>query len=133
MKYRAPLKNALGLGSAKSGSEHWWVQRLTAVALIPLTLWFVYCIVASGVNVGDFDAIRGWIGKPVHSIMLILLTFTMLYHSLLGVEVIVEDYVHGPLKVVTLILSKFAHIVAGVAAIYSIIVISLSNLPGAAS
>jgi len=133
MKYRAPLKNALGLGSAKSGVHHWWIQRLTAVGLIPLTLWFVYAIATGCLDVSSYESAREFIAKPMHAILLILLTFTMLHHSQLGVQVIVEDYVHGGLKTITLIASKFAHIAAGVAAIYSIIVISLSTIPGAAS
>jgi len=133
MKYRAPLKNALGLGSSKSGVHHWWIQRLTAVGLIPLTLWFAYAVVSGCLDVSSYESARAFIAQPIHSVLLILLTFTMLHHSQLGIQVIVEDYVHGGLKTVTLIASKFAHIVAGVAAIYSIIVISLSNIPGAAS
>lgn len=125
MKYRTPLSNVLGLGSSKTGVHHWWVQRLTAVALIPLTLWFAYAVVSQGLDFSSFESAREFIGQPIHALLLILLAFTMLHHSQLGIQVIVEDYVHGPLKVVGLIASKYAHIAAGVAAIYSIVVISV--------
>ena len=127
MKYRTPLSNVLGLGSAKNGVHHWWVQRLTAVALVPLTLWFVYAIVSGCLDVSSLAAAREFIAQPLHAMLLILLTFTMLHHSQLGLQVIVEDYVHGPLKTITLIASNFAHIVAGIAGIYSIIIISIAG------
>ena len=127
MKYRSPLGNVLGLGSSKSGVHHWWVQRLTAVALIPLTLWFAYVVVSGCLDVSSFQAAREFIGQPLHAMLLILLTFTMLHHSQLGLQVIIEDYVHGPLRTITLIAAKFAHIVVGVAGIYSIIIISIAG------
>jgi succinate dehydrogenase / fumarate reductase membrane anchor subunit len=127
MKYRTPLNNVLGLGSSKNGVHHWWVQRLTAVALIPLTLWFAYAVVVHSQDISSFASAREFIGQPIHALLLILLTFTMLHHSQLGLQVVVEDYVHGPLKTITLIASKFAHIVAGVAGIYSIIIISIAG------
>ncbi len=127
MKYRTPLGNVLGLGSSKSGVHHWWVQRLTAVALIPLTLWFAYAVVSGCLDVSSIETTRAFIGDPIHSILLILLTFTMLHHSQLGLQVVVEDYVHGPLKTLMLVAVKFGHIVAGVAGIYSIIIISIAG------
>ena len=127
MKYRTPLGNVLGLGSSKSGVHHWWVQRLTAVALIPLTLWFAYAVVSGCLDVSSFETARAFIGDPIHAILLILLTFTMLHHSQLGLQVVVEDYVHGPLKTFTLMAVKFGHIAAGVAGIYSIIIISIAG------
>jgi succinate dehydrogenase / fumarate reductase, membrane anchor subunit len=127
MKYRTPLSSVLGLGSSKNGVHHWWVQRLTAVALIPLTLWFAYSIVFASLDVSSLTTAREFIAQPVNAMLLILLTFTMLHHSQLGLQVIVEDYVHGALKTVTLIASKFAHIVAGIAGIYSIIIISIAG------
>lgn len=127
MKYRTPLGNVLGLGSSKSGVHHWWVQRLTAVALIPLTLWFAYAVVSGCLDVSSIETARAFIGDPIHAILLILLTFTTLHHSQLGLQVVVEDYVHGPLKTLTLVAVKFAHVVAGVAGIYSIIIISIAG------
>ncbi len=123
MSLESPLGKFLGHGSAKQGTEHWWAQKLTAVALVPLTLWFVLAV--PGLDFADPVAVRGWIGQPGNAIPLILLVIAGLYHSLLGLQVVVEDYVHGALKVVTLLGLQLLHWALAVAAIYSIIVISV--------
>lgn len=108
MSLRSPMSRVLGLGAAKEGSSHWWSQRVTSVALLILTLWFV----ASLLRFPDFDLelVTQWIGKPLNAVMLSLLLGSAAYHSLLGVQVIVEDYVqsHG-LKVVTMLALTFIH------------------------
>jgi succinate dehydrogenase / fumarate reductase membrane anchor subunit len=109
----------LGLGSAKGGSEHWWVQRLSAVALVPLGLWLM--IALAGLPSFDFASVSEWMSVPLNSILLILLILTMTYHSYLGVQVVVEDYVHGAPKTVTLIASTLAHLFIGCAGIYSVL------------
>lgn len=123
MSLQSPLGRFLGHGSAKEGTEHWWGQKLTAVALVPLTLWFAVAML--GLETSDFAVVQAWIASPVNGILLVLLLAAGLYHSMLGVEVIVEDYVHGALKVVTLIIFKLAHWALAVAGIYSVIVISV--------
>ena len=123
MSLQSPLGKFLGHGSAKQGTEHWWGQKLTAVALVPLTLWFAVAML--GLEVTDIEAVRAWIAGPVNGILLVLLLVAGLYHSMLGVEVIVEDYVHGALKVVTLVIFKLVHWALAVAGIYSVIVISV--------
>lgn len=123
MSLQSPLGRFLGHGSAKEGTEHWWGQKLTAVALVPLTLWFAVAML--GLETSDFAVVQAWIASPVNGIPLVLLLAAGLYHSMLGVEVIVEDYVHGALKVVTLIIFKLAHWALAVAGIYSVIVISV--------
>jgi len=123
MSLRSPLSRVIGYGSARGGTEHWWSQRVTAVALVPLTLWFVFSLVALGSL--ELDAVRGWAGSPVNAVLNILLLISLLYHSQLGLQVVVEDYVHGHwLKVASLILLRFAHVGLGVAAIYALITIS---------
>lgn len=119
MNLISPLNKVLGLGSAKGGTEHWWVQRLTAVALVPLGLWFASSLAA-------FDefthaALTAWIAEPLTGVLLILTVLTALYHSYLGVQAVVEDYVSGKAKVIVLILSSFAHVFLGVAGLYSIL------------
>lgn len=108
MSLRSPMSRVLGLGAAKEGSGHWWSQRVTSVALLILTLWFV----ASLLRFPDFglELVTLWIGKPLNAVMLSLLVGTAAYHSLLGVQVVVEDYVqaHG-LKVVTILVLNFIH------------------------
>ncbi len=91
---RTPLGRALGLGSAKEGVGHWWAQRMSALALVPLTVWFVASLVAMAG--ADYFAIRDWIGSPVVAGLLVLLIVATFYHTALGLQVIIEDYVHHP-------------------------------------
>ena len=120
MSLGSPLSRVLGLGSAKEGAEHWWVQRLTAVALVPLGLWLAFAI--AGLDDLSYDSVVGFIQSPVNSILLILTFATLSYHSQLGVQVVVEDYVHGAsLKIVTLVAVSFAHIAVAVAGICAVL------------
>jgi succinate dehydrogenase / fumarate reductase, membrane anchor subunit len=118
---RSPLGRALGLGSAKEGVEHWWLQRLTAVALVPLSLWFAAVVIR--LAGADLDTVRAWIGHPLPAILLVLLLIATFYHMALGLQVVVEDYVAAPLArlglVVILRLTCFALAVAGIFAAFS--------------
>lgn len=125
MSLKSPLGNVLGLGSAKTGTDHWWSQRVTAVAMIPLALWFVFAMVS--LPSFEYADVRSFIASPVNAVLLLLLTATLLYHSMLGTQVVVEDYVHGAAKVVTLMLLRFAYIALGVAAVFSILKVSLGS------
>ncbi len=126
MSLQSPLGKFLGHGSSGHGTEHWWAQRVTAVALLPLTVWFVVAIL--GMESYAFEAVAAWMAGPLNGILLSCLLIALLYHSQLGLQVIVEDYVHsGGLKVATLITLQLVHIAAGVAGLYSIILISLSG------
>lgn len=91
---RTPLGRALGLGSAKEGVGHWWAQRMSALALVPLTVWFVASLVAMAG--ADYFSIRDWIGSPVVAGLLVLVIVATFYHTALGLQVIIEDYVHHP-------------------------------------
>jgi len=124
MSLRTPLGKVLGLGSAKDGTGHFWGQRLSGIGLLILGLWFVYSILTiPGFTHADALA---FIGAPLNSVLLMLLVVTMAYHSILGVQVVIEDYVHGHgLKLTSLIISRFAHTFLAVAAIYAIIKIGL--------
>jgi len=124
MSLRSPLGRVLGLGTAKDGTDHWWGQRLSAIALLLLGLWFVVMLATAT----DFShaAVVAEIGRPLNAILLLLLAVTLAYHSYLGVQVVIEDYVHAPgIKVVSLILSRFAHVLLAVAAVYAILKIGL--------
>ena len=124
MSLRTPLSKVLGRGSAGEGVGHWWMQRVTAVALLPLTVWFVVSIL--GQSLQSYDAMRGWIGQPWVAVLTTLLVFTLAWHSKLGVQVVVEDYVHGKGdKTTLLLLSTFVHVVAVVAGIYAILRLSV--------
>src|SRR5262244_978776 len=101
-RMRSPLGRAIGLGSAKEGVEHWWLQRITAVALVPLSLWFVIAIIRL---VGaDIDSVRDWVGNPLSAIGLVLLVIATFYHASLGLQVVIEDYVHKELTKLGLVI-----------------------------
>ena len=120
MNLVSPLNKVLGLGSAKSGSEHWWAQRLTAVALVPLGFWFALSIALF--EDFSYTTVAIWIQQPITGILLLLSVLVAVYHSHLGVQVVVEDYVHGKATRLTLlIVSSFAHVVLAVAGVFSIL------------
>lgn len=95
---RSPLGQARGLGSAKGGSAHWWTQRVTAVALVPLAIWFLASLVALGRgNHADFAI---WLQSPLNTILMVSLVIALFWHMALGLQVVVDDYVHtGPLRI----------------------------------
>ncbi len=120
MSLRSPLGRVLGLGTAKDGTGHWWGQRVSGAALAILGLWFAWSI-ATLPAYGHETAVA-FIGQPINAVLLLLLTATMAYHSFLGVQVVIEDYVHGHgLKVAALVLSRFAHVFLAVAAVFAIL------------
>jgi succinate dehydrogenase / fumarate reductase, membrane anchor subunit len=116
----------LGLGSAKEGVGHWWSQRVTSVALVVLTLWFVSALLRMG-DLG-FPAVTAWMSSPFNAVLLSLLIATATYHSQLGVQVVVEDYVarHGT-KVAVLLLLNFLHVVAGALGVFSVLRIAFGT------
>ena len=121
---RSDLGRVRGLGTAKEGVHHWWMQRLTAIALIPLTLWFIISIAT--LNNASYTETVNWLSIPLVSIFMILLVSATLYHALLGVQVVVEDYIHQEgLKFLLLIGLKFIFLVLGVVAIFSLLKIAL--------
>jgi succinate dehydrogenase / fumarate reductase membrane anchor subunit len=122
---RTPLGRVLGLGAAKDGVGHWWIQRVTSVALLPLTAWFVVSLL--GKPLQSYEAMRGWLGQPWVAVLTILLIVTLAWHSKLGVQVVVEDYVHGKMsKTTLLLLSTFVHAAAAVAGVFAVLVLALS-------
>jgi succinate dehydrogenase / fumarate reductase membrane anchor subunit len=126
MSIQSPLARARGLGSAKDGVEHWWAQRVSAVALVPLTFWFVFSIAAQAGSGGD--AMIAWIASPVSAVLLVLYMAAVFYHSQLGLQVVVEDYVHHEgLKLFTLLALQFANILLAAGAIFSVLYIALGG------
>jgi len=120
MRLRAPLAVARGLGSAKSGVHHWRLQRLTAVALVPLTLWFVVALIR--VAPLEHAAAAAWVAAPVNATLLGAFVLALFWHAQLGVQVVIEDYVHGPaLKIAALVLVRLASALLGLAALVAIL------------
>ncbi len=126
MSLRSPLSRVLGSGSAKEGTDHWWTQRVTAIGLSILGLWFL-------VSIGRLDGyghsdLIAWVGHPFNAVMLLLAAVALAWHSVIGVQVIIEDYVHGPLlKVASIILNKFAHLLLVTAAMLAVLNVALSG------
>ena len=124
MSLRALLGQVLGCDNAKGATAHFWAQRLSGIGTLIAGLWFIFSILGIP-GFGYADALA-FITTPLNGVMLLLLVVVMAYHSNLGVQVIVEDYVHGHgLKLTALILSRFAHMFLAVAAVYAIIKIGL--------
>jgi succinate dehydrogenase / fumarate reductase, membrane anchor subunit len=121
-RMRSPLGRAIGLGSAKEGVDHWWAQRITAIALVPLSFWFVSSVI--GLVGADLEAVQNWVSQPLPAILLILLLIATFYHVSLGLQVVIEDYVHTELVklglIILLRLLCFGFAVAGIFAVFSI-------------
>jgi succinate dehydrogenase / fumarate reductase membrane anchor subunit len=117
---RTPLARARGLGSARDGLHHWWAQRLTAIALIPLVVWFAISLVM--LSGADYGVARAWIGSPLVMVLLILTITVGLHHGQLGLQVVIEDYVHGDGKKLALIVAvRFVAVIFGLAATVAIL------------
>ena len=126
MNLRAPLAAVLGHGSAKSGSHHWWVQRLTAIALVPLTLWFVFSLLELPLD--NYQTLRIWVASGWTALWLILLVAIVSWHSHLGVQVVIEDYVHAKgVKLVSLLAVSGAHLLVAAAGVFAVLKIALQS------
>jgi succinate dehydrogenase / fumarate reductase, membrane anchor subunit len=120
MSLRSPLSRVLGMGSAKDGTSHWWAQRVTAIALVPLTLWLAFSLLA----LPDlyFETVRTWLSVPISGFLAVLLVAVLSYHSYLGTQVIVEDYVAAAgSKVLILLLLKFLYVLCAGFGIFAIL------------
>jgi succinate dehydrogenase / fumarate reductase membrane anchor subunit len=126
MNLQTPLGRARGLGSAKSGTKHWWAQRVTAVALIPLTIWFVVAMITATGN--DYNNAQQFIGNPINAVLFILLIVATFHHAQLGLQVVIEDYVHNkPMEIVLLVITKGIVIVLGVSAVFAVLSITFGG------
>jgi succinate dehydrogenase / fumarate reductase, membrane anchor subunit len=124
--FRTPMKIALGLGSARSGAHHWMVQRITAVALIGLGLWFVWLVLA--MLHADYAGARALIAMPWNAVLMIAFLIAAFWHAQLGLQVIVEDYVHAKgLEIATQIAIKFACFLGAAASVLAVIRIALGR------
>jgi succinate dehydrogenase / fumarate reductase membrane anchor subunit len=124
MNLRNPLAQVRGLGSAKQGSHHWIAQRLTAILLAPLSIWFL--VAALGVAAGGYAEARSFVAQPLNACLMAAFVLALFYHAQLGLQVVVEDYVHIPWLELTLQIGiKFACFLAAIASLLAIVRISL--------
>ena len=123
---RTPLGRVVGLGSARDGVHHWWLQRLTSIALVPLAIWFTVSLLS--LPALDRVTVLAWMGQSWTALLLALFVLTATWHSQLGVRVIVEDYVHGSgSKTLILVGITFAHVVIGVAGVFAVLKVAFGG------
>ncbi len=126
MSLRSPLSKAIGLGSAKHGFSHWWRQRVTAIALVPLVIWFIFsvlCLIGSTHS----EAVT-WLSSPINATIMLLFVLTALYHGQTGLQVVIEDYIHAKWVNLTLLLAvKFISVILAVLAIISVLKVVLGG------
>lgn len=126
MNLPTSLARFRGLSMGKEGVSHWWMQRVTAIVLTPLTLWFLISLL--GVISADYEAVVTWIGKPINTVLLIALLVGTFYHAMLGLQVVIEDYVHVEgSKVLSLLVMKFALLLLGGAAVLAVLRIAFGG------
>jgi succinate dehydrogenase / fumarate reductase, membrane anchor subunit len=124
MNIRTPLGRALGRGAAKDGVQHWWLQRLTSIALVPLSIGFVVSLLT--LPALDYLTLIAWLRQTWTALGLILFVLVAARHSQLGVRVVIEDYVHSDgLKTVALVLLDFTHVLIAAAAVLAVLKIAL--------
>ena len=120
MEMRSTLGRVRGLGSTGDGSHHWWIQRLTAVALIPLGIWFIFAVLSF---VGtDYAQFKAWAGHHGNALLLVLFIITAFHHAQLGMQVVIEDYIHGEaVKITSILLIKFVSFMFAVSCILAVL------------
>ncbi len=126
MSLRGPLAGALHHGSAHDGVGHWLVQRVTATALAPLAIWLLIALLS--LPASDYATVTGWIGAGLHPVLLALVVLIGAWHAWLGVQVVIEDYVHGSLaKTLALLASLFVHVLVAACGLYALLRIALAG------
>ncbi len=125
MSFRSPLGTARGLGSAKAGTEHWMVQRLTAIALLPLTLWFVWSLLCmAGADYATFTA---WLANPLIAVLMSAFSLMLFYHAALGLQVVVEDYVGGGMRIASIVAVKLLSALGAIACVISVVLVAVGH------
>ena len=126
MSIRTPLAHVRGLGAAKTGVGHFWAQRVTAVALVPLTIWFLGSVIAFAG--ADYDAVTSYLQNPVVAVLFVLFLGTAFTHMKLGLRVAIEDYIHRESsKIALLVLIDFFTYATAALAIYSVLQIAWAH------
>ena len=126
MRMESPLGRVRGLGSARSGAHHWWLERLTSIAAFVLFIWFMVSILRlPALGFGD---VRAWLSDPVAAVPMLLLVVTTFWHLKLGLQVVIEDYVHEEgMKLFSIVLLNFFVIAGGALAFFSILKIAFGG------
>lgn len=117
------LGRVRGLGAAKDGVHHWWLQRVTAVANIVLMLWFIFSLVR--LPALDYSSVTLWLRQPVAAVPMLLLIVSVFWHFRLGVQVFIEDYVHGPARIIAMLALSFYTLAGAAAAVFAVFKIAL--------
>ena len=121
---RSPVGRAIGLGSAKEGVEHWWALRVTSIALVPLVLWFVAAVI--GLAGAEHAELVDWVSQPVVAVLLVLLLIATFYHSALGLQVVIEDYIDNEAARLGLIIAmRLAHVLLAALGIFAVLRIAI--------
>ena len=120
MNLRTPLSRAKGLGSAREGANHWWAQRVTAVALVPLTLWAALSI--AGLVGEPYGDVLAWMASPVNAVLLTMFLIAVFHHMHLGLQVVIEDYVSGEgVKLASLVAMRFVVLFLAILSVVSVL------------
>ncbi len=126
MSLRSPLGRVLGTGSAKDGTLQWWAERVSAVALIPLTLWFFFSLLL--LPALDYATVHAWLSVPLSAFLAALLVAVCAYHSYLGTNVVVEDYVHANTpKLILALTLRFLYVLGAGAGVFAILRIAFGS------
>ncbi|MEM9289422.1 MAG: succinate dehydrogenase, hydrophobic membrane anchor protein [Pseudomonadota bacterium] len=122
MSLKTPLGQVRGLGSAKSGTHHWWLQRVTAIGMLLLMIWFVVSLI--GLRGASFEEATAWISQPLVSVIMLVLIGTAFYHMRLGIQVVIEDYLHGALRIAGIVALNFGTALLSAACLFSVLKIA---------
>jgi succinate dehydrogenase / fumarate reductase membrane anchor subunit len=126
MSLKSPLGQAKGLGSAKDGLHHWWAQRVTAIALIPLTIWFAFKVAI--LSMSDYQTVLESIGSPWSAALIVSLIVAAFYHAALGMQVIFEDYIsHKAARIIAIMGTNLLMFLLGAAAVIAVVRIALGG------
>lgn len=125
MSIRTPLAHVRGLGTAKDGTHHWWLQRVTSIALVPLVLWFVISLLS--ISRVDYPTFQAWLSNPIRAGLMVALLATVFYHAHLGMQVIYEDYVRPECKkFIAVLATQFVLFLLGAISIVAVLKIALA-------
>jgi succinate dehydrogenase membrane anchor subunit len=123
VRLSSAVGRVLGKGSAKYGVDHWWAQRVSAVALVPLAVWFLVSLLF--IPRFDYATLAQWMNHTWNAVLLVALVLVIAQHSYLGVRVVVEDYVHHPgARILTLLVLQFAHVLIAAAGVFAVLKIA---------